>query len=276
MRCKKSTRQSITLNCSGTNLFRKRARRLKRISSPTKPAKPVFLNGSPRNETCAIWKPWRNNTSLIITRRSLNSKRWSALISIFFPQRKRRKQNEIDHAETVRAHGALDRPRVLKIEPDDEATGCRLLHLHDAPIGACGSAGQMSDLWDGSCIGDEENGFTVSVRVFGRRRNARHGRNAGNARNAKRQADERCAIARICRPGRAAATNRRQLRDSEARAVASHDSRGRNGGNRYAETLGVRCARRWLCERTVCPVRGTSCRKRRAPDVDLQPGLVHD
>src|SRR2546430_1117580 len=82
------------------------------------------------------------------------------------------------------------------------------------------------DFWNGSGAGDEENGFTVRIRGFERRRHARDGR---NARNAKRQADERCVVARVCCSSRAAATNWRQLRDGETRAVASHHSRGRNG-----------------------------------------------
>src|ERR1017187_1376438 len=47
-----------------------------------------------------------------------------------------------------------------------------------------------------------------AIRAVERRRYARHGRNAGDA---KWQANERRVVARIRRPGRAAAANRRHL-----------------------------------------------------------------
>src|SRR2546421_2675157 len=131
---------------SATNLCRRRARPSRPTSSLTKLAKQLFWSGSPRNEICATSKQWNNNTLPITTPLSPNLKQSSAPISIFFPQQRQRNENELDNTEISCARGAAHHSRVLKIEQPDKAAGRRLLHLHHAPVGACGSARQMSDL----------------------------------------------------------------------------------------------------------------------------------
>src|SRR6266404_6588611 len=140
---------------SETNSYRRRVRHSTPTSSPTKPAKQLFSSGSPRKGICAISKRWNNNTSPITARRWPNWRRSSAQISIFSLQQRQRNKNEIDNSKDFCARAASRKCRLLKIQQINKAAGRRLLHWYHAPIGACRSAGQMSDLRNGSRAGDE-------------------------------------------------------------------------------------------------------------------------
>src|ERR1043166_6504621 len=123
-----------------------------------------FSIGSAHSGTCAISKRWGVSIWPITRPRSQNWRQSSVVKStnqrIGEPANRRKGVPDENTCAEDRcsnyAGSAAVRVRLLHKEKRQRKTGqCRLLDLHDAPISAREGARKVSDLFDGSCPGDE-------------------------------------------------------------------------------------------------------------------------
>src|SRR6266516_4948841 len=123
-----------------------------------------FSIGSARNATCATSKSWEASIWSITKWLSLSWRQSSAQKFIQPRQRYRKKGNRnetvygkncaVSHARCA----ALRRHVLLKRKRHGKSKQRRLLHLHDAPVGAFERSWKMPHLLDGSRARDEERG----------------------------------------------------------------------------------------------------------------------
>src|SRR5436190_12902140 len=147
-----------------------------------------FSIGSVRNATCATSKRW--GASIWHTIKSL-SLSWRPSLAQTFTGHHYRKEGNRD--ETVYAKNravsharcsSLRRHVLLKRRCHGKTKQRRLLHLHDAPIGAFEGSRKMPHLRDGSGARDEERGRR-SCAATARRRNKRRREKGAERRNAR-------------------------------------------------------------------------------------------
>src|SRR5215469_1701488 len=124
--------------------------------------KRLSSTGSRRSETCAISKRWRASIWRTTKWLSLNWRQLSARTFFRQPQHYRTEgiRNETvrakDHAVPHTRAVPFWRHVVLEEEQYRKAEQRRLLHLHDAPVGAFKGSWKMSYLLDESRAGDEK------------------------------------------------------------------------------------------------------------------------
>src|SRR5437762_8368726 len=200
-----------------------------------------FSIGSARNATCATSKLWGASIWHTIKWPSLS---WRQSLAQTFirqrmPYRKEGNRHETVYAKNrVVSHAgcaSLRRHVLLKGRRHGKTKQRRLLHLHDAPVGAFEGSRKMSHLLDGSRAGDEEGGRR-SYAPTPRRRNKRrrekgagrpNARDARNARHERGRDEGRRKAERIRRPSRTSAADWRALRKGGAQAAPPHHSRSR-------------------------------------------------
>src|SRR5881392_56913 len=198
-----------------------------------------FSIGSAHNATCATSKRWGASIWHTIKWPSLS---WRQSLAQTFIRQRKPYRKEGNRHETVYAKnrvvshaGCASLPRhvLLKGRRHGKTKQRRLLHLHDAPVGARQEAREVSHLLDGSRAGDEERGrrnYAPPPRSRSERRREKGAErpNASDARHARheRGRDEgRRKAERIRRPSRTSAADRGALRKGGAQAAAPYHSR---------------------------------------------------
>src|SRR5438067_3969188 len=158
-----------------------------------------FSIGSVHNATCATSKRWLASIWHTIKSLSLS---WRQSLAQMFIRQRQRYRKERNRDETVYAKNravsharcsSLRRHVLLKRRRYGKTKQRRLLHLHDAPVGAFEGSRQVSHLLDGSRARDEE-GRRRSYVTTARRRNKRRrekGAEQRNARDARNATHER-------------------------------------------------------------------------------------
>src|SRR5437868_1103941 len=148
-----------------------------------------FSIGSAHNGTCATSKRWGASIWHTIKSPSLSWRR--SLAQTFTGHRYRKEGNRdesvyaknraVTHARcaSLRSHVLLKRRRHGKTKQH------RLLHLHDAPVGAFEGSWKMPHLLDGSRARDDEEEGRRSYAPTPRRRNKRRREKGGERRNAR-------------------------------------------------------------------------------------------
>src|SRR5882757_3780945 len=163
-----------------------------------------FSIGSAHSATCVISKRW--SASIWHTIKSLSLSWRQSLAQTFIRTKRRdgetarrRKDTSNENTCTKNHSAACARCAVfrggvlLKGRRHAKTKQRRLLHLHDAPVGAFEGSWKMPHLRDGSRAGDEE-GERRSYVPTARRRNKRRrekGAERRNARNARHARHER-------------------------------------------------------------------------------------
>src|SRR5436305_4674309 len=195
-----------------------------------------FSIGSAHNATCATSKRWGASIWHTIKWQSLS---WRQSLAQTFIRQRKPYRKEGNRHETVYAKNrvvshagcaSLRRHVLLKGRRHGKTKQHRLLHLHDAPVGAFEGSWKMPHLLDGSGARDEERGRR-SCAATARRRNKRrrekgaerrNARDARHARHERRRDEGRRKAERIRRPSRTSAADWRALRKGGAQAAAPH------------------------------------------------------
>src|SRR6266446_7981556 len=197
-----------------------------------------FSIGSAHNATCATSKRWGASIWHTI---KWPSPSWRQSLAQTFIRQRKPYRKEGNRHETVYAKNrvvshagcvSLRRHVLLKGRCHWKTKQRRLLHLHDALVGAFEGSRQVSHLLDGSRARDEEGGrrsYAPTPRRSNERRREkgaerRNARDARHARHERGRDEGRRKAKRIRRSSRTSAADWRALRKGGAQAAAPYHS----------------------------------------------------